>query len=67
VVANTRYWGLRSSIFRRGVIPVRLRAQEDGTVRYAAETTSMLRAMKETAIADAHAIFRRATGGRADG
>ena len=31
------------------------------TVRYAAETTSMLRAMKETAIAEVHAFFRRAT------
>ncbi|MEU0090007.1 heavy-metal-associated domain-containing protein [Kribbella sp. NPDC006257] len=52
VVANTWFWGLQSSTFRRGMIPVRLRIQ-DGMVRYAAETTSILRAMKDVAIAEA--------------
>ncbi|RZU10228.1 copper chaperone CopZ [Kribbella rubisoli] len=54
VVANTWFWGLQSSTFRRGMIPVRLVAQDDGTVRYAAETVDVLREMKQTAIADAH-------------
>jgi copper chaperone CopZ len=53
VVANTWFWGLQSSTFRRGMIPVRFKAQDDGTVRYTAETTSTLRAMKDTAIAAA--------------
>ncbi|MER7247516.1 heavy-metal-associated domain-containing protein [Kribbella sp. NPDC000426] len=54
VVANTWFWGLQSSTFRRGMIPARLVAQDDGTVRYAAETVDVLREMKQTAIADAH-------------
>jgi copper chaperone CopZ len=53
VVANTWFWGLQSSTFRRGMIPVRLKTQKDGTVRYTAETTSALRAMKDRAIAEA--------------
>jgi copper chaperone CopZ len=53
VVANTWFWGLQSSTFRRGMIPVRLKAQDDGTVRYTAETASALRAMKDRAIAEA--------------
>ncbi|MFI5695345.1 heavy-metal-associated domain-containing protein [Kribbella sp. NPDC051586] len=61
VVANTWFWGLQSSTFRRGMIPVRLVAQADGTVRYAAETVEVLRAMKQTAVADAHETLRRAT------
>lgn len=61
VVANTWFWGLQSSTFRRGMIPVRLVAQDDGTVRYAGETTAVLRAMKDTTIADAHETLRRAT------
>jgi copper chaperone CopZ len=61
VVANTWFWGLQSSTFRRGMIPVRLIAQDDGTVRYAAETVDVLREMKQTAIADAHETLRRAT------
>ncbi|MEV5967546.1 heavy-metal-associated domain-containing protein [Kribbella sp. NPDC051952] len=54
VVANTWFWGLQSSTYRRGMIPARLVPQEDGTVRYAAETVAILRSMKEQAIADAH-------------
>jgi copper chaperone CopZ len=61
VVANTWFWGLQSSTFRRGMIPVRLVAQDDGSVRYAEETVDMLREMKQTAIADAHETLRRAT------
>jgi copper chaperone CopZ len=61
VVANTWFWGLQSSTFRRGMIPVRLVTQDDGTVRYAAETVDVLREMKQTAIADAHETLRRAT------
>jgi hypothetical protein len=41
--------------------PVQLRAHEDSTVRYAGEMNSMLRAMKETAMAEAHGIFRQVT------
>ncbi|MEV4264643.1 heavy-metal-associated domain-containing protein [Kribbella sp. NPDC049584] len=61
VVANTWFWGLQSSTYRRGMIPVRLVAQDDGTVRYAAETVEVLREMKQTAIGDAHETLRRAT------
>jgi copper chaperone CopZ len=61
VVANTWFWGLQSSTFRRGMIPVRLVPQDDGTVRYAAETVDVLREMKQTAIGDAHETLRRAT------
>jgi copper chaperone CopZ len=61
VVANTWFWGLQSSTFRRGMIPVRFVAQDGGTVRYAAETVDILRDMKQTAIADAHETLRRAT------
>ncbi|MET9272058.1 hypothetical protein [Kribbella sp. NPDC003557] len=43
------------------MIQVRFVAREDGTVRYAAETVGVLRAMKETAIADARETLRRAT------
>ncbi|WP_433169306.1 heavy-metal-associated domain-containing protein [Kribbella sp. CA-247076] len=52
VVANTWFWGLQSSTFRRGMIPVRFTV-EDEAVRYSARTVSMLRAMKLTAIAAA--------------
>ncbi|MEV6415143.1 heavy-metal-associated domain-containing protein [Kribbella sp. NPDC051718] len=48
VVANTWFWGLQSSTFRRGMIPVAL---AEGTLRYTAETTRMLRAMKDATIA----------------
>ncbi|GAA3585141.1 heavy-metal-associated domain-containing protein [Kribbella ginsengisoli] len=48
VVANTWFWGLQSSTFRRGMIPV---APADGTTRYTAETTRMLRTMKDAVIA----------------
>ncbi|MFD3402063.1 heavy-metal-associated domain-containing protein [Kribbella sp. NPDC058693] len=61
VVANTWFWGLQSSTFRRGLIPVRLVTVGGGTVRYAAETVDVLREMKQTAIADAHETLRRAT------
>jgi copper chaperone CopZ len=48
VVANTWFWGLQSSTFRRGMIPVAL---ADGALRYTAESSGMLRAMKNATIA----------------
>jgi copper chaperone CopZ len=51
VVANTWFWGLQSSTFRRGMIPVALTTLADGTVRYTAESAGMLRAMKDATIA----------------
>ncbi|WP_328997907.1 heavy-metal-associated domain-containing protein [Kribbella sp. NBC_00709] len=60
VVANTWFWGLQSSTFRRGMVPVRLVTQPDGSVRYAVETTAILRSMKDVAVTEAHETFRRA-------
>jgi copper chaperone CopZ len=51
VVANTWFWGLQSSTFRRGMIPVALTTLADGTVRYTAESSAMLRVMKDATIA----------------
>jgi hypothetical protein len=61
VVANTWFCGLQSSTFRRGMIPVSLTGRADGTVRYSAEATAMLRAMKDATIADARAVLATAT------
>lgn len=60
VVANTWFWGLQSSTFRRGMIPVALTTRDGGTVRYTTESTVNLRAMKDATIAEAHAVLRRA-------
>jgi len=60
VVANTWFWGLQSSTFRRGMSPVALTARADGTVRYTTESTTMLRAMKDATIADAHTVLAAA-------
>ncbi|MBF6300108.1 heavy-metal-associated domain-containing protein [Nocardia amamiensis] len=60
-VATRWYWELQASTYRRGMIPVGLVAQPDGTVRYSAETVATLRAMKDATIADAHAVMHRAT------
>ncbi|MEV0296873.1 heavy-metal-associated domain-containing protein [Nocardia sp. NPDC050710] len=60
-VATRWYWELQASTYRRGMIPVTLATQPDGTVRYTAETVATLRAMKDTTIADAHTVMRRAT------
>ncbi|WP_433665053.1 heavy-metal-associated domain-containing protein [Nocardia sp. CA-128927] len=60
-VATRWYWELQASTYRRGMIPVTLIVQPDGTVRYSAETVAMLRAMKDATIADAHTVMRRAT------
>ncbi|MGW4841727.1 heavy-metal-associated domain-containing protein [Nocardia brasiliensis] len=60
-VATRWYWELQASTYRRGMIPVTLIAQPDGTVRYSAETVATLRAMKDTTISDAHTVMRRAT------
>jgi copper chaperone CopZ len=51
VVANTWFWGLQSSTFRRGMIPVALTTLADGAVRYTADSSGMLRAMKGATIA----------------
>ncbi|GAB2656403.1 heavy-metal-associated domain-containing protein [Nocardia goodfellowii] len=60
-VATRWYWELQASTYRRGMIPVTLTAQPDGTVRYTAETVATLRAMKDATIDDAHMVMRRAT------
>ncbi|MEV0248323.1 heavy-metal-associated domain-containing protein [Nocardia sp. NPDC050712] len=60
-VATRWYWELQASTYRRGMIPVTLAAQPDGTVRYTAETVATLRAMKDTTIDEAHMVMRRAT------
>ncbi|GGK34876.1 heavy-metal-associated domain-containing protein [Nocardia camponoti] len=60
-VATSWFWELQASTYRRGMIPVRLRAQPDGGVRYTADSVAVLRAMKEATIADAHAVMARAT------
>ncbi|PXX70696.1 copper chaperone CopZ [Nocardia tenerifensis] len=60
-VATRWFWELQASTYRRGMIPVTLIAQPDGTVRYSAETVATLRAMKDATIADAHTVMRRAT------
>lgn len=60
-VATRWYWELQASSYRRGMIPVTLVVQPDGTVRYSAETVATLRSMKDTTIAEAHRIMRRAT------
>ncbi|MGW6276212.1 heavy-metal-associated domain-containing protein [Kribbella sp. NPDC055071] len=54
VVANTWFWGLQSSTFRRGMLPVVLEGRPDGTLRYTSESSAMLRAMKDATIARAH-------------
>ncbi|WP_228831925.1 heavy-metal-associated domain-containing protein [Nocardia brasiliensis] len=60
-VATRWYWELQASTYRRGMIPVTLITQPDGTVRYSAETVATLRAMKDATISDAHTVMRRAT------
>ncbi|MGK8524134.1 heavy-metal-associated domain-containing protein [Nocardia asteroides] len=60
-VATRWFWELQASTYRRGMIPVALVAQSDGTVRYTAETVATLRAMKDATITDAHAVMERAT------
>ncbi|MBW0273765.1 hypothetical protein ATM97_31120 [Nocardia sp. MH4] len=59
-VATRWFWELQASTFRRGMIPVRLAVQPDGSVRYTADSLALLRAMKDATIADAHAVMRRA-------
>lgn len=59
-VATRWYWELQASTYRRGMIPVTLIAQPDGTVRYSAETVAVLRSMKDGTIEDAHTVMRRA-------
>lgn len=60
-VATRWFWELQASTFRRGMIPVRLASQPDGSVRYTAESIATLRAMKDATITDARAVMRRAT------
>jgi copper chaperone CopZ len=60
-VASQWYWELQASTFRRGMIPVRLETTSDGLIRYAGETTAVLRQMKDATIADAHAVMAQAT------
>ncbi|MFI6865864.1 heavy-metal-associated domain-containing protein [Nocardia sp. NPDC050406] len=60
-VATRWYWELQASTYRRGMIAVTFATQPDGTVRYSADTVATLRSMKDTTIAEAHRIMRRAT------
>jgi copper chaperone CopZ len=60
-VATRWFWELQASTYRRGMIPVSLRAEPGGSVRYTAESIAMLRAMKDATIADAHRVMDRAT------
>ncbi|WP_431951227.1 heavy-metal-associated domain-containing protein [Nocardia lijiangensis] len=60
-IATRWFWELQASTYRRGMIPVTLATQPDGTVRYTAESVATLRAMKDATIADAHTVMRRAT------
>ncbi|WP_406230874.1 heavy-metal-associated domain-containing protein [Nocardia sp. NBC_01009] len=60
-VATRWFWELQASTYRRGMIPVTLATQPDGTVRYTADSVAMLRAMKDSTIEDAHNVMRRAT------
>ncbi|WP_245545828.1 heavy-metal-associated domain-containing protein [Nocardia higoensis] len=60
-VATRWYWELQASTYRRGMIPVTLACQPDGSVRYTADTVATLRAMKDATIAEAHTVMRRAT------
>ncbi|MGW4328007.1 heavy-metal-associated domain-containing protein [Nocardia sp. NPDC004573] len=60
-VATRWFWELQASTYRRGMIPVTLAVQPDGTLRYSAETVATLRAMKDATIADAHSVMERAT------
>ncbi|GAD86326.1 heavy-metal-associated domain-containing protein [Nocardia asteroides NBRC 15531] len=59
-VATRWFWELQASTYRRGMIPVRLAGQPDGSVRYTADSIAVLRAMKDATIADAHAVMHRA-------
>ncbi|WP_228001523.1 heavy-metal-associated domain-containing protein [Nocardia australiensis] len=60
-IATRWYWELQASTYRRGMVPVTLATQSDGTMRYTADTVATLRAMKDATIEDAHTIMRRAT------
>ncbi|MGW6334743.1 heavy-metal-associated domain-containing protein [Nocardia rhamnosiphila] len=60
-VATRWFWELQASTYRRGMIPVSLRAEPGGSVRYTAESIATLRAMKDATIADAHRVMNRAT------
>ncbi|WP_435591576.1 heavy-metal-associated domain-containing protein [Nocardia sp. bgisy118] len=62
-IATRWFWELQASTYRRGMIPVTLATQPDGTVRYTADAVATLRAMKDATIADAHTVMRRATTG----
>ncbi|MGW5381909.1 heavy-metal-associated domain-containing protein [Nocardia sp. NPDC003963] len=60
-VATRWFWELQASTYRRGMIPVTLRTEPDGSVRYSAQSVATLRAMKDATIADAHRVMDRAT------
>ncbi|WP_084486617.1 heavy-metal-associated domain-containing protein [Nocardia sienata] len=60
-VATRWFWELQASTYRRGMIPVSLRAEPGGPVRYTAESIATLRSMKDATIADAHRVMDRAT------
>lgn len=60
-VATRWFWELQASTYRRGMIPVSLRTEPDGTVRYSSRSVATLRAMKDATIADARRVMDRAT------
>ncbi|MFC4128179.1 copper chaperone [Nocardia rhizosphaerae] len=60
-VATRWFWELQASTYRRGMIPVRLVTQPDGSVRYSPDSIALLRAMKDATLADAEAVMHRAT------
>ncbi|WP_328394921.1 heavy-metal-associated domain-containing protein [Nocardia sp. NBC_00416] len=60
-VATRWFWELQASTYRRGMIPVSLRTEPDGSMRYTPRTLATLRAMKDATIGDAHRVMRRAT------
>jgi hypothetical protein len=57
VAANTWFWGLQSSTFRRGMIPVSLTTHAEASVRYTRDSIAILRAMKDATIAHAHMVL----------
>lgn len=60
-VATQWFWELQASTYRRGMIPVSLTTTANGSVRYTSESVAMLKAMKESTIADAREVMRGAT------
>ncbi|GAB2651348.1 heavy-metal-associated domain-containing protein [Kribbella swartbergensis] len=65
-VANTWYWGLQASTYRRGIIPVSFVALAD-RLRYSTDAVIALRAMKDARLQQAQERAHRTTGPGPDG